>query len=67
MCFRLTKPKCNFLATTKGIFWRKRGEAFVEKNIRNRWEKDPNAGHGVTENRTLIGAGKNRKGANTEC
>ena len=33
MCFGLTKPKCNFLATTKeGIFWRKKGEAFVENN-----------------------------------
>ena len=30
--FGLTKPKLNFLATTKeGIFWRKKAETFVEK------------------------------------
>ena len=32
MCFGL-ETKFNFLATTKdGVFWRKKGEAFVEKN-----------------------------------
>ena len=31
--FGLTKPKLNFLGTTKeGILWRKKGEAFIEKN-----------------------------------
>ena len=29
----VTKPKLNFLATTiEGIFWRKKGDAFVTKN-----------------------------------
>ena len=31
MCLGLTKPKFNFLATTKeGIFWRKKAKAVVE-------------------------------------
>ena len=33
MCFGLTKPRFNFLATTKeSMFGDKKGEAFVEKN-----------------------------------
>ena len=32
-CSELTKPKFNFSVTIKeGIFWRKMGDAYVEKN-----------------------------------
>ena len=32
ICFEVTKPKFNLATTKEGIFWRKKGEAFVEKN-----------------------------------
>ena len=41
MYFGLTKPRWNFLATTKGIFEKKKGETFVENNTLPTVEVDP--------------------------